>query len=86
MALLCIKAEVQVTAILPDPTHVRPPPKKVLKSNFYAGFFAQITPRNCLIFMFTPSLPNHARCQVDLSRNNAIFSSNSRFNALRYFQ
>ena len=25
-------------------------------------FFAQITPRNCLEFMFTPSLPNHAGC------------------------
>ena len=24
------------------------------------SFFAQITPRNCLKFMFTPSLPNHA--------------------------
>ena len=36
-------------------------------------FFAQITPRNCLIHMFTPTLPNHAGCQIDHSRNNAIF-------------
>ena len=37
-------------------------------------FFAQITPRNCLKCIFTPSLPNHAGWQIDLSRNNAIFS------------
>ena len=36
-------------------------------------FFAQITSRNCLKFMFTPSLPNHAGCQIDHSRNYAIF-------------
>ena len=35
-------------------------------------FFAQITHRNCLKFMFTPSLPNHAGCQIDFSRNHAI--------------
>ena len=34
--------------------------------------FAHNTPRNCLRFMFTPSLPNHAGCQIDLSRNNVI--------------
>ena len=37
-------------------------------------FFAQITHRNCLKFMFTPSLHNHAGCQIDHSRNNTIFS------------
>ena len=37
----------------------------------HAGFSHQS--RNCLKFMFTPSLPNHAENQVDLSRNNAIF-------------
>ena len=47
-------------------------------------FFAQITPRNCVKFMLTPSLPNHAKCQIDLSRNYAIFSSNSRLHALTY--
>ena len=35
-------------------------------------FFAEITPRNCLKFMFTPSLPIHAGCQIDFSRNHAI--------------
>ena len=45
-------------------------------------FFAQITPKNCLKLMFTPSLPN-AGCQIDLSRNNAIFSIKFRFS---YFE
>ena len=35
--------------------------------------FAPITPRNGLKFMFTPSLLNHAGCQIDLSHNNTIF-------------
>ena len=35
-------------------------------------FFAQITPKNCPKFMFTPSVPNHAGCQIDHSRNNAV--------------
>ena len=34
---------------------------------------AQITARNCLKFMFRPSLPNHAGCQIDHLQNNAIF-------------
>ena len=34
--------------------------------------FAHNTPRNCLRFMFTPSLPNHAGWQFDLSRKNAV--------------
>ena len=38
------------------------------------SIFAQIAPRNCLKFMLTPSLTNHAGCQIDLSRNNASFS------------
>ena len=50
------------------------------------GFFTQITPRKCLKFMFTPSLPNNAGCQIDHSRNNAIFPSNSRFRALKYIK
>ena len=33
-------------------------------------FLKQITPKNCLKFMFTPSLPNHGGCH--LSRNNVI--------------
>ena len=33
---------------------------KGLKIPLSRRFFAQITPRNCLKFMFTPSLPNHA--------------------------
>ena len=37
-------------------------------------FFALMTSRNCLKFIFTPSLLNHAGCQIDLSGNNAIFS------------
>ena len=48
-------------------------PKGELKIPLSRRFFAQITPRNCLKFMFTPSLPNHAGCQIDHSRNNAIF-------------
>ena len=36
-------------------------------------FFGPITPRNCLLFMFTPSLPNHAGRQIDPPRNKAIF-------------
>ena len=47
-------------------------------------FFAQITPRNCLKFMFTPSLPNHARCQIDIHAITQLFPSNSRFHALKY--
>ena len=47
-------------------------PKGASKSRFHADFFAQITPRNCPKFMFTPSLPNHAGCQIDFSRNHAI--------------
>ena len=35
--------------------------------------FEQITPRNCLKLMFTPSLLSHAGCQIDHSHNNAIF-------------
>ena len=36
-------------------------------------FSARITPRNCLKFMFTPNLLNHAGCKIALSRNNAFF-------------
>ena len=32
------------------------------------------------------SLPNYAVCQIDHSRNNAIFPSNSRFHALKYVE
>ena len=48
------------------------PPKGASKSRLHAGFFAQITPRNCLKFMFTPTLPNQAECQIDFSRNHAV--------------
>ena len=34
--------------------------------------------------MFTLSIPNRARCQIDHSRNNAIVPSNFCFQALRY--
>ena len=36
--------------------------------------------------MFTPSLPNHAGCQIDHSRNHVFFPSNSRFHALKYVE
>ena len=42
--------------------------------------------RNFLKFMFTPSLPSQAGCQIDHSRNNAIFPFNSRFHALKYVE
>ena len=50
----------------------------------HAGYFAQSSPRNCLKFMFTPSLSNHVGSQTDLSRNNAIFPSKARFYALKF--
>ena len=42
-------------------------------------FFAQITFINFLKFIFTPSLPNHAGCQNENSRNNAILYIQSKF-------
>ena len=50
-------------------------------TNISQIFFAQITPRNCLKIVFTPSLPNHARCKVGLLFNNVFCSSNYRFHA-----
>ena len=61
-------------------------PKGDSKSRFHAAFFAQITPINCLKFMFTQSLPNHAGYQINHPRNNATFPSNSRFHALSYVE
>ena len=48
------------------------PPQGGLEITLSHRFFGQITPRNCLKFMFTPSLPNHAGCQIDFWRNHAI--------------
>ena len=48
-------------------------PKGRLEIPLSHRIFAQITPKNCLTLIFTPSLPNHAGCQIDLLRNNAIF-------------
>ena len=45
---------------------------KGLKIPFSHRCFAQIIPRNCLKFTFTPGLRNHSGCQIDLSRNKAI--------------
>ena len=50
-----------------------PFPQRILEIPLLPRYFSQITPRNCLKFMFTPILPNHAGCQIDHSRNNAIF-------------
>ena len=36
-------------------------------------FFAQIKSRNWVKFMFTPSLPNHAECQIDNSQIMQFF-------------
>ena len=47
-------------------------PQGGLEITLSRRFFGQITPGNCLKFMFTPSLPNHAGCQIDFSRNHAI--------------
>ena len=47
-------------------------PKGYSKSRFHAAF-SHKSPRNFLKFMFTPSLPNHAGCQIDHSRKSAIF-------------
>ena len=48
------------------------PPKGRLEIPLSHRVFTKITPRNCLKFMFTPNLPNHAGCKIDLSRNHAI--------------
>ena len=50
------------------------PPQGTLEIPLSRGYFAQFTPRYCLKFMSTPSLPNYAECQIDHSQNNAIFS------------
>ena len=55
-------------------------------SCFHAGFFAQITQRNFLKFMFTPSLFIHAGCQTDHSRNNAIFPIQFPFSRSEIYQ
>ena len=49
-------------------------PQGTLEIPLSRRFVALITPRNCLRFKFTPNLPNHAGCQIDHSRNNAILS------------
>ena len=61
-------------------------PKLELEIPLSCRLFAKRTPRNCLKFMFTQSIPNRNVCQIDHSRNNAIFSSNSRFHALKYVE
>ena len=61
-------------------------PQGGLNISLSLRFFAIITLKNCLKFMFRPSLPNHSGCWIDHSHNNAIFSSKSRFNALKYFE
>ena len=63
---------------------IKAPPQGGLEIPLSGRFFAQITLRYCLKFMFAPSLPNHAGCQINHSCNNAIFPSNSRFHALKY--
>ena len=57
-----------------------------LKITLSRRFFAQVTPRNCLKFMFTPRLPNHAGCQIDYSQNNPIFPTKFPFHALKYVE
>ena len=54
-------------------------PPRGLEITLSRRFFGQITPRNCLKFMFTPSLPNRAGCQIDFSRNHAIIFSQFTF-------
>ena len=58
-------------------------PQGGLEITLSRRFFAQITPRNCLKFMFTPSLPNHAGCQIDFSRNHAIIFTQFTFSRSR---
>ena len=43
-------------------------PKKGPRNSAFTQVFAQITPKNCLKFMFMPSLPNYAGCQIDLTK------------------
>ena len=66
--------------------HPKGPPQGGLEITLSRRFFTQITPRNCLKFMFTPSLSNHTGCQIDHSRYNAFFSLNSRFDAQKYVE
>ena len=44
--------------------------------------FAQITPKECLEFRFTPSKPYYSGCQIDLSRNKANFHIQFSFSRL----
>ena len=46
--------------------------------------FAQITPRNCLKFLFTPSLPSMLDARLIFHAITQLFSSNSCFHALKY--
>ena len=68
--------------------HPKPkrPPQGRLEIPLSCRSFKQITPRKCLKIMFTPSLPHHAGCQIDHSRNNAIFPSNCYFHGLEYVE
>ena len=62
---------------------IRGLPKGALKSRFHAGLSH---PRNCLKFMFTPSLHNHADARLIFHAIMQLFSFNSRFHALKYVQ
>ena len=48
-------------------------PPRGTRNPAFTQFFSQITPRNSLKFMFMPSLPNHAGCRIDHSRNHTTF-------------
>ena len=61
-------------------------PQEGLEIPLSRRFFAQITLINCLEFMFTSSLPNHAGCQNDHSRNNTIFSIQFTFSRSKYVE
>ena len=58
-------------------------PQRGLEIQLSRRYFAQITPKYCMKFMFTPSLPNHARYRLIYHAIMQFFSSNSCFHALK---
>ena len=52
-------------------------PQRGARNPAFTQVYRKNHAQNCLKFMLTPSLPNHAGYQIDISRNNAICSSNS---------
>ena len=49
-------------------------PPRGLEITLSRRFFGRITPRNCLKFMFTPSLPNHAQGFIQALFPRAVFA------------